>query len=420
MDVSLGLGPLPAGWTTITGAELTELISKGASPRWQGFAYGSDGMLFVTSENVRDGHLDVSSPKFLPLAFHEKLRRTKLRRDDILINLVGASIGRSCRVKDDLGPANINQAVAVFRLRDSRSAPYVEYFFQSPATIERILEMQADAARPNISLGNLRSFIVALPPLPEQNAIAAALSDVDALLGALDGLIAKKRTVKQAAMRQLLTGQARLPGFSSKWETKRLGDHVTFLRNGTHARAELDETGPLRYLHYGDIHTASSCSLDAERTSMPRLAETKARTLDRLASGDVVFVDASEDLAGVGKAVELRVPQGTQVVAGLHTIAARFDKLVLADGFKAYLQFIPTFRKHLTRMAAGTKVYATSHRHIADVTLDLPSTAEQGAIATVLIDMDIELSALEQRRDKTRLLKQGMMQELLTGRTRLV
>jgi restriction endonuclease S subunit len=163
-----------------------------------------------------------------------------------LINLVGASIGRSCRVKDDLGPANINQAVAVFRLRDSRSAPYVEYFFQSPATIERILEMQADAARPNISLGNLRSFIVALPPLPEQNAIAAALSDVDALLGALDGLIAKKRTVKQAAMRQLLTGQARLPGFSSKWETKRLGDHVTFLRNGTHARAELDETGPLR------------------------------------------------------------------------------------------------------------------------------------------------------------------------------
>lgn len=254
----------------------------------------------------------------------------------------------------------------------------------------------------------------------EQKAIAAALSDVDTLLGALDRLIAKKRDLKQAAMQQLLTGQTRLPGFSGKWETKRLGDHVAFLRNGTHSRAELDEAGPLRYLHYGDIHIASSCVLDAERVAMPRLPEAKGRTLDRLESGDVVFVDASEDLAGIGKAVELRLPQGMEVVAGLHTIAARFDKIALADGFKAYLQFVPAFRKHLTRLAAGTKVYATSRRHIADVAMALPAAAEQLAIARVLVDMDAELSALEHRRDKTRLLKQGMMQELLTGRTRLV
>ena len=209
------IGVIPENWEVRRGFEITDLIGKGASPRWQGFDYADHGMLFVTSENVRDGYLDISNPKFLPLAFHEKLRRTQLGQNDILVNLVGASIGRSCRITQDIGAANVNQAVAVFRLRDLRSAPFMEYFFQAPTTIKRILDMQADAARPNISLGNLRQFSIPFPPLPEQHAIAEALGDVDALLGVLTRFIAKKRDLKQAAMQQLLTGQTRLPGFSA-------------------------------------------------------------------------------------------------------------------------------------------------------------------------------------------------------------
>jgi type I restriction enzyme S subunit len=106
-------------------------------------------------------------------------------------------------------------------------------------------------------------------------------------------------------------------------------------------------------------------------------------------------------------------------VAGLHTIAARFEKSVLADGFKAYLQFCPAFRDHLRRLAAGTKVYATNRTHITSVEIQLPRIDEQTAIATVLSDMDAEIAALERRRDKTRAIKQGMMQQLLTGQTRL-
>ena len=107
-------------------------------------------------------------------------------------------------------------------------------------------------------------------------------------------------------------------------------------------------------------------------------------------------------------------------MSGLHTIAARFDKSVLADGFKGFLQYCPSFATHLRRLAAGTKVYATNRAHIASVEMMLPSITEQTAIATVLSDMDANLAALEARRTKTRDLKQAMMQELLTGRTRLV
>jgi type I restriction enzyme S subunit len=104
----------------------------------------------------------------------------------------------------------------------------------------------------------------------------------------------------------------------------------------------------------------------------------------------------------------------------LHTIAARFDENVLADGFKGLLQSCSPFSAHLRRLAAGTKVYATNRAHVAGVEMRLPSVSEQTAIATALSDMDAELVALEARREKIRDLKQAMMQELLTGKTRLV
>jgi type I restriction enzyme S subunit len=246
------------------------------------------------------------------------------------------------------------------------------------------------------------------------------LNDADSLLAGLDRLIAKKRDLKQAAMQQLLTGQTRLPGFSGDWGTKRLGDHLTYLKHGVNSRAELTTEGRVKYLHYGDIHGAAGLLLNPRLTPMPHLPISKASHLDRLADGDLVFADASEDLDGLGKSVELHGVGQAQVVSGLHTIAVRFDKQVLADGFKAYLQFIPAFRQHLRRLAAGTKVYATNRAHVASVEIKLPGVKEQTAIAAVLSDMDADIAALEARREKTRAIKQGMMQQLLIGRVRLV
>ena len=271
-----------------------------------------------------------------------------------------------------------------------------------------------------LNAGILSSFEIALPGFEEQRSIAAALSDMDALLDGLDRLIAKKRAIKQATMQQLLTGQTRLPGFSGEWEVKRLGDHLTFLKNGVNSRAELSYSEDVRYLHYGDIHGSSRVELNPANVEMPCLPRAKASRLDRLQNGDLIFADASEDMDGVGKSVEIQNAAGIELVSGLHTIAIRFDKSVLADGFKAYIQFIPKFRAHLRQLAAGTKVYATNRTHIASAELRLPGIDEQQAISALLTDTDAEITALENRYTKTRALKQAMMQELLTGRTRLV
>jgi type I restriction enzyme S subunit len=258
------------------------------------------------------------------------------------------------------------------------------------------------------------------PSIDEQRVIATALADTDVAVAGLERLIAKKRDLKQAAMQQLLTGQTRLPGFSGAWAVKRLGDHVSFLRNGTLSRAQLTTGDPTRYLHYGDIHGSTSVFLSPNAISMPTVPSALVSRLERLEHGDLIFADASEDLDGVGKSVEVQLAEaGPEVVSGLHTIAARFDKEVLADGFKAYLQFMPLFASHLRKHAAGTKVLATNRGHVASVELPLPKPEEQRAISAVFRDMDAELAALKAQLDKTRLIKQAMMQDLLTGRVRL-
>lgn len=227
-------------------------------------------------------------------------------------------------------------------------------------------------------------------------------------------------TVQRQTESKPLHEEPRLPRFTGEWENVVLGDHVVFLKTGSNSRAQLTEDGPVKYLHYGDIHTSDQVRLDCRVASMPRLSNDRAQRLDPLEKGDLVFVDASEDLDGIGKSVEITDVPDAGVVAGLHTIAARFDKSILADGFKTYLQFCPDVRDHLRRLAAGTKVFATSQSHISSVEIRLPPLPEQRAIAAVLSDMDDEIEALERRRAKTAQIKQGMMQQLLTGRVRLI
>ena len=160
--------------------------------------------------------------------------------------------------------------------------------------------------------------------------------------------------------------------------------------------------------------------MDCTSSNFPRISRNRVGNAAELVDGDLVMVDASEDLPGVGKSIEVQGVSGRTIVAGLHTILCRGNQDAWATGFKAYLQFLPTFRSALARLTSGTSVYAISKKQLADVEVQLPAPAEQEAIVSVLSDMDAEIAKLEQRRYKIDAIKQGVMQELLTGRVRLV
>jgi len=405
-------GVIPEDWEANSGQELTTLIGKGGSPRWQGFGYTESGMLFVTSENVRDGFLDISSPKFLPLAFHERLKRTKLQKGDILINLVGASIGRSCQVRQDIGESNVNQAVAVFRVREGTSPSFVAHIFQLPLTIRRILELQVDAARQNISLTNLRGFLVPMPPTrAEQEAIAAALSDADALIESLEQLVAKKRLIKHGAMQELLTGQKRLPGFTAKWEATTLGELTSFLSGGTPSRSNID-------YWTGDIPWISATSL--RRFEIDRSDSNV--TKEAVAAGSKMAPVGSSLLLVRGSALH------NEILCGLVIRPACFNQDVKALVPKPHVvpRFLTFFihgnAEALLKLvsSAGNTAGVLDTKLLKAFRVNLPKPPEQSAIAAVLSDMDAEITALEGKLAKARQVKQGMMQELLTGRIRLV
>jgi type I restriction enzyme S subunit len=404
---------------TVRLADVTTRIGSGITPRGGSTVYKASGRPFLRSQNIGWGDLRLDDIVYIDEATHSTFLATEVRTGDVLLNITG-SIGRSAVATPELDGGNVSQHVCVIRLKPGRMDPYfVNAFLLSRAGQDQIKMFQAGGTRQGLNFQQVRSISVPDLPISQQRAIGAAGRDADDLISALERKIAKKQAIMRGMMQQLLTGKTRLAGFTGPWRDVLLGDHVNYVRSVALSRAQLDNQSPVRYLHYGDIHTRSIAKLNAANEPMPRASEVLLGNAGRLQVGDVVFADASEDLDGVGKSVEITAVPNAGVVAGLHTIAARFDQNVLANGFKAYLQFIPAFRQALLRRAAGTKVLAITRSFISSVTISLPDVDEQRAIAVVLDDAAAEIAQLEARLVKAQAIKQGMMQELLTGRTRL-
>ena len=288
----------------------------------------------------------------------------------------------------------------------SESSEFLGYLLNSPVIARQKASKGQGDAVVHISASDLGSVVIPLPPVPEQRAIATALSDVDALLGGLARLIAKKRNLKQAAMQQLLTGQTRLSGFSGEWEVKTLGN-LFDLSAGKSKTAFVTDEGDYWVCDMGSVSTEGKLVV-SKRTNYRG---------DFLEEGDLVM--PKDDIGGgkiIGKV-------GYVDANGLYVLGDHVYRLCARDGdsrFLAYMINSHRINSELRRKVIGSAQLGLGRRSVEEQEVIVPQPAEQTAIADLLSDMDAELAALEARRDKTRDLKQAMMQELLTGKTRLV
>jgi len=374
----------------------------------------------IRTNNVKSGHINLSDVKYVTKEVFEIWTRRMIPKKGDVILTREAPLGEVGMIRtDDL--IFLGQRLMQYRANpeylDNR---YLLYAFQEHSFQEQVKLLGSGATVEHMRVPDAEKLMLRLPPLSEQQAIATALSDVDALITSLDQHIAKKRDIKQATMQQLLTSKRRLSGFSGKWKVKKLGEIFEFLSTAHNSRSDLSKYGEIKYIHYGDIHTKWRSFLDCANDELPLIQRDKVRNVPFLEDGDLVMADASEDYEGIGISVEVKNATGRQVVAGLHTFLLRGDKEVLADGFKGYLQYLPAVKDSFKKAATGISVYGISKNSVRDISICLPDIPEQKAIASILSDMDTEITALEQRRDKTRSLKQAMMQELLTGKTRLL
>ena len=267
---------------------------------------------------------------------------------------------------------------------------------------------------PQLTAPQISTYRLPVPSLPEQRAIAGALSEVDALIGALERLIAKKRDLKAAAMQQLLTGQTRLPGFNGEWEEKTLGDVITHCFSGATPRRNRPDfyKGDIRWITSGELKYKLITDT-AEKITTEAVARTN---LSIIPTG--TFLMAITGLEA----------EGTRGSCGIVGAPSTTNQSCMAifptrDLMTPFLFHYYVFRGDSLALqyCQGTKQQSYTAKLVKRLPIDLPpTTAEQTAIAAVLSDMDTELAALEQRREKSRAIKQGMMQELLTGRTRLL
>jgi type I restriction enzyme S subunit len=253
-----------------------------------------------------------------------------------------------------------------------------------------------------LTLAKIRNLRFPVPDLIEQRAIAVALSDVDALLAKLDALIAKKGDIKQAAMQQLLTGTWRLPAFSGEWEVKRLGD-IAHLTMGRTPSRRIDAFWGRGYpwLSIADMNSKYLFDTTEEITKraivdMTVIPKGTLLMSFKLTIGKVAF--AGRDM------------YSNEAICSFRNLKANAE----------YLYYVLSQTDFSLYGKQAVKGYTLNKESLNSVEIPYPPIREQTAIAAVLSDMDAELAALEARRDKTRALKQGMMQELLTGRIRLV
>ena len=346
----------------------------------------------------------------------EEIENFEVRRGDVFFTRTSETVeevGVGSVMLDDPCDTVFSGFVLRARPRDGRiDDHYKRYCFATRGARSQIVSRATYTTRALTNGRSLSAVQIALPPLPEQRAIAEALSDVDDLLGALEALIAKKRDMKRAVIQQLLTGKTRLPGFSGEWETKRLGELGAFAKGRGIRREDISSEG-FPCVLYGELYTryynytwgiSSHISREIAQRALP------------IKAGDILFAGSGETAEDIGRCASYLGNE--EAYAGGDIIVLRptgQDSIYLG-----HLLNHPTVQAQKARMGQGNAVVHISTRNLAQIQINLPRLKEQSAISAVLSDMDSEIAGLERRRDKVGAIKQGMMQELLTGKIRLV
>jgi len=372
---------------------------------------------YLGNRAVQWGHIDISDLPTVPMT-RSDIARFRLRKGDLLV-CEGGEVGRAA-----IWDAPIEECYyqkALHRLRALRG-------FDSRIMIELLHQWSDRGLLTNYvtqtSIAHLprEKFVevpMPIPSPPEQRSIATTLSDMDELLEACDRLIAKKRNLKQSAIQQLLTGKKRLPGGDGEWKVKRLGDVGQCLRGvsyeGESDLSTHDTAQTKRLLRSNNVQDAVVVMSEVQFVNAARVSSHQL-----LREDDILICMANGSKALVGKAGLFKVEDGYQYTFGAFMGCFRTDSDLANPLFAFCLFQTGQYRDYINNLLAGSSINNLKPSSIESLEFPMPSFPKQTEIAAIFSDMNAEITTLKQRRDKTRALKQAMMQELLTGKTRLI
>lgn len=380
--------------------------------------YRKSGIPIVTSGYVTDGRFRADEYLYVDDAKFREEKRSAVAPGDIVMAKIGERCGASAILPETHETSILSGNALKISINSAKySSLFVWHILWHFHTSGKLESLRAAGAQPAISMANLKRFMLPCPPTKaEQAAIAETLSDADALIESLEQLLAKKRQVKQGAMQELLTGKKRLPGFSGKWNPKRLGEFGSTFGGLTGKGKQDFGHGEARYITFMNI--MANVVIDGDIFELVDVLPTESQ--NRVAKGDLFFNGSSETPEEVGMCSVL-AHNVQDVYLNSFCFGFRFREGVAVDGlYVAYYFRSSQGRELLKSLAQGATRYNLSKTALLRIEFPLPTHSEQSAISAVLSDMDAEIAAMEGKLAKARQLKQGMMQELLTGRIRLI
>lgn len=403
------VGVIPEDWEVESLAEIAPILTGNTPPTNDRTNYG-DEFLFVSPTDMGSNKYVSCTEKMLSKKGFSISRH--FPKESVLFVCIGSTIGKCGIASQEL---TSNQQINAILPPKEVSPGFLYYALVMAAN--KVKSLAGEQAVPLVNKTQFSETLIHIPPSRiEQEAIAEALSDADALIESLEQLLAKKRHLKQGAMQELLTGKKRLPGFNDKWELKRLGELGSTFGGLTGKSKQDFGHGEARYITFMNIMT--NIVIDSGSFELVVVIPTESQ--NRIAKGDLFFNGSSETPEEVGMCAVL-ADDVQDVYLNSFCFGFRFRERVSTDGlYLAYYFRSSQGRELLKSLAQGATRYNLSKTALLGIIFPLPTQAEQTAIAAVLSDMDAEIATLETKLTKARQLKTGMMQELLTGRIRLI
>lgn len=402
-------GLIPVDWKEGTFADFLEGFSAGATP-YRGITSNFKGKIkWISSGELNYNRINDTIEHISEEAF----TKTSLKihpEGTFLMAITGLeAAGTRGRCAFVGNPAATNQSCMAIYPTDKMINEYLYYFYRKYSEI--LANKYCQGTKQKSYTSNIVKLlpIVCPPSIKEQASIATALSDVDSLISALTKKIEKKKAIKQGLMQQLLTGKKRLPGFGEKWVEIELGQHSIMNSGGTPSTANPEYYGgKIPFLSINDITNAGKFIYETEKTITEEgLKNSSARLFKK---GTIMYAM----YASVGKCAITKIRIScSQAILGINV-----DSTLDADFLYYYLVSIQDDVLNYGQTGTQTNL---SKQIISSFILNVPSSkAEQTAISNILSDCDSEIAALEEKRDKYKEIKQGMMQQLLTGKIRLI
>jgi len=407
------IGRIPEDWIVINIGK--KFFLKGRIG-WQGLKaneFKQQGPFLVTGTDFNNGEIDWKKCYHITMERYLQDKKLQIQSGDVLITKDG-TIGKLAYIDKVPGLVSLNSHLLIIRplFDDNIDNHYIFYHLKGRNFSDYVAEVQTGTTMASLTQEKVAKYNIPLPSKGEQSRIASALTSIDNLISSLDKLIEKKKNIKQGTMQQLLTGKKRLKGFTEPWSEYRLGNVSQIYRGGSPRPIEeyiTTQPDGVNWIKIGDVSPKSKYIVSTKEKIKPS-GVSRSRFVHK---GDFILSNSMSFGRPYILNIDGCIHDGWLVIQNYQDT---FDLV-----FLYYMLGSEEVFKQYKEMAAGSSVQNLNKDKVAGVIIKAPkSQKEQSAIAGILSSMDNEITALESKKAKYESIKQGMMQQLLTGKIRLI